>query len=60
MARSIIQAQAASPTFTHVYAALVAIVNTKVCLSYNCINLFNMAKRGIVVTSANLVLVDSF
>ncbi|KAH3752088.1 hypothetical protein DPMN_186698, partial [Dreissena polymorpha] len=29
MARSIIQAQAASPTFTHVYAALVAIVNTK-------------------------------
>jgi len=30
MARSIIQAQAASPTFTHVYAALVAIVNTKV------------------------------
>ncbi|WAR10248.1 CWC22-like protein, partial [Mya arenaria] len=29
MARSIIQAQAASVTFTHVYAALVAIVNTK-------------------------------
>ncbi|XP_060589870.1 pre-mRNA-splicing factor CWC22 homolog [Ruditapes philippinarum] len=29
MARSIIQAQAASPTFTHVYAALVSIVNTK-------------------------------
>ena len=24
------QAQAASPTFTHVYAALVAIINTKV------------------------------
>jgi len=24
------QAQAASPTFTHVYAALVAVVNTKV------------------------------
>ncbi|KAI8496518.1 pre-mRNA-splicing factor cwc22 [Branchiostoma belcheri] len=29
LARSIIQAQAASPTFTHVYAALVAIINTK-------------------------------
>jgi len=24
------QAQAASPTFTHVYAALVAVINTKV------------------------------
>ena len=30
LARSIMQAQAASPTFTHVYAALVAIINTKV------------------------------
>jgi len=30
LARSVMQAQAASPTFTHVYAALVAIVNTKV------------------------------
>ena len=29
LARSIITAQAASPTFTHVYAALVAIINTK-------------------------------
>ncbi|KAK6166549.1 hypothetical protein SNE40_023209 [Patella caerulea] len=29
LARSIIQAQSASPTFTHVYAALVAIINTK-------------------------------
>lgn len=29
MARSIIQAQAASPTFTHVYASLVSIINTK-------------------------------
>ncbi|GFS20273.1 pre-mRNA-splicing factor CWC22-like protein [Elysia marginata] len=29
LARSVIQAQAASPTFTHVYAALVAIINTK-------------------------------
>lgn len=29
MCRSIIQAQAASPTFTHVYAALVAIINSK-------------------------------
>lgn len=27
--RSIIQAQAASPTFTHVYAALVAVINSK-------------------------------
>ena len=30
LSRSIIQAQAASPTFTHVYAALVAIINSKV------------------------------
>ncbi|XP_069668734.1 pre-mRNA-splicing factor CWC22 homolog isoform X2 [Periplaneta americana] len=29
LCRSIIQAQAASPTFTHVYAALVAVVNSK-------------------------------
>ncbi|XP_013385068.1 pre-mRNA-splicing factor CWC22 homolog [Lingula anatina] len=29
LTRSMIQAQAASPTFTHVYAALVAIINTK-------------------------------
>lgn len=29
LTRSIIQAQAASPTFTHVYAALVAIINSK-------------------------------
>lgn len=28
--RSILQAQSASPTFTHVYAALVAIINAKV------------------------------
>ena len=28
------RAQVASPTFTHVYAALVAILNTKVCLTY--------------------------
>ncbi|XP_015777043.1 PREDICTED: pre-mRNA-splicing factor CWC22 homolog [Acropora digitifera] len=31
LCQSIIRAQAASPTFTHVYAALVAILNTKVC-----------------------------
>ena len=31
LSRSIIQAQAASPTFTHVYAALVALINSKVC-----------------------------
>ena len=30
LCRSIIQAQAASPTFTHVYAALVAVINSKV------------------------------
>ena len=30
LSRSIMQAQAASPTFTHVYAALVAVINTKV------------------------------
>ena len=29
LARSLVQAQAASPTFTHVYAALVSIINTK-------------------------------
>ena len=29
MSRSIITAQVASPTFTHVYAALVSIINTK-------------------------------
>ena len=30
MARSIIKAQMASPNFTHVYAALVSVINTKV------------------------------
>lgn len=30
LTRSIIQAQAASPTFTHVYAALAAVINSKV------------------------------
>jgi len=30
LARCVMQAQAASPTFTHVYAALVAVINTKV------------------------------
>ncbi len=30
LTRSIIQAQAASPTFTHVYAALAALINSKV------------------------------
>lgn len=29
LARSILQAQTASPIFTHVYAALVAIINSK-------------------------------
>ncbi|XP_062580722.1 pre-mRNA-splicing factor CWC22 homolog [Saccostrea cucullata] len=29
VARSVIQAQSASPTFTHVYAALVSVINTK-------------------------------
>ena len=29
LCRSVIKAQSASPTFSHVYAALVAIVNTK-------------------------------
>jgi pre-mRNA-splicing factor CWC22 len=29
LVRSLLQAQSASPTFTHVYAALVAVVNTK-------------------------------
>ena len=45
-ARSVIQAQGASPTFTHVYAALAAIINSKViffrflCLSYLSYQLF--------------------
>ena len=30
LVRSLLQAQSASPTFTHVYAALVAVLNTKV------------------------------
>ena len=30
--RAIMRAQMSSPTFTHVYAALVAVCNTKVCL----------------------------
>jgi pre-mRNA-splicing factor CWC22 len=30
LCRAIIQAQAASPTFTHVYSALVAVINSKV------------------------------
>ena len=30
LARSVMKAQTASPIFTHVYAALVAVVNTKV------------------------------
>jgi len=36
------QAQAASPTFTHVYAAMVAVINTKVSssLTVNAICLF--------------------
>ena len=33
LSRSIMQAQAASPTFTHVYASLVAVINSKV--NYN-------------------------
>ena len=32
LARAVITAQTASPTFTHVYAALVAILNTKVSI----------------------------
>lgn len=35
LCQSIIRAQAASPTFTHVYAALVAILNTKVCKDFS-------------------------
>lgn len=34
LARAIMQAQGASPTFTRVYAALVAIINTKVIFMY--------------------------
>ena len=35
LCRSVISAQTASPTFTHVYATLVAITNTKVSLVLN-------------------------
>ena len=49
MARSIIQAQSASPTFTHVYAALVSIVNTKV-YSYT-----NYLKTDVFVFSLFLI-----
>ena len=31
--KAIMRAQTSSPTFTHVYAALVAVCNTKVCFS---------------------------
>ena len=30
LARALIKAQMASPNFTHVYAALIAVINTKV------------------------------
>ena len=33
LARAVITAQTASPIFTHVYAALVAIINTKVAIT---------------------------
>lgn len=33
--RAIIRAQQSSPTFTHVYAALVAVTNTKVCRKFS-------------------------
>lgn len=36
LCQSIMRAQAASPTFSHVYAALVAILNTKVCVVCPC------------------------
>lgn len=36
LARSIIQAQAASPTFTPIYAALTAVINSKVCNLLSC------------------------
>lgn len=32
LCRSILRAQQSSPTFTHVYAALIAVTNTKVCI----------------------------
>lgn len=35
LARSIMQAQAASPTFTHVYACMVAMINCKVSILIN-------------------------
>lgn len=39
--RAIMRAQASSPTFTHVYAALVAVCNSKVGLIhlFNCLNM---------------------
>ena len=46
MSRSVLQAQAASPTFTHVYAALVAVINTKV--SY--LPLWGLLLRAVIST----------
>jgi len=43
LCRSIIQAQAASPTFTHVYSALVAVINSKV-RSVHQVHLFGATK----------------
>jgi pre-mRNA-splicing factor CWC22 len=40
LSRSIVQAQAASPTFTHVYAALVALINSKVMKKITVISKF--------------------
>jgi hypothetical protein len=45
LARSVMQAQAASPTFTHVYAALVAIVNTKVFVHTTFKRTYQMQKE---------------
>ena len=40
LSRSIIQAQTASPTFTHVYAALASIINSKVIFDFVIFCLF--------------------
>ncbi|KAI8776005.1 pre-mRNA-splicing factor CWC22 [Biomphalaria glabrata] len=58
LARSMIQAQAASPTFTHVYAALVAVINTKFPQNGELIlrRLILMFRRGYRRNDKNLCL----
>ncbi len=55
LSRSIIQAQAASPTFTHVYAALAALINSKVLLNFWWIQKQFKSKSVTIITLNFLV-----